>query len=238
MKRFYSLAAVVQSDEGYTIALDGKTVRTPAGRVLTVRHAPLAEAIAGEWLAQGETIRPDSMPLSQLASTALDRVIPNRPAIVSQLVNYAGTDLLCYRAEGPRDLVERQERLWQPLVDWVTATFGVELRVTRGVIPVEQPEGTLRSLEEILGRYDDLQITALQSAVAAMGSLFLGLALVEGRLSAEESFAASQLDETYQIELWGEDAEAGRAREALRKDIASAWRFLELSVRKGMHLSH
>jgi chaperone required for assembly of F1-ATPase len=238
MKRFYSQAAVAQSDEGYTITLDGKTVRTPAGRTLMVQHAPLAEAIADEWLAQGETIHPHSMPLSQLASTALDRVIPNRGVIVSQLVNYAGTDLLCYRAEAPRDLVERQDRLWQPLVDWVTASFGVELRVTCGVIPVAQPDATLLRLGEVLARYDDMQITALQSAVAAMGSLLLGLALVEQRLTAEESFAVSQLDETYQIELWGEDPEAARARAALRKDIAAAWRFLELCVRKDMHLSH
>lgn len=238
MKRFYSQASVAQDDDGYAIALDGKTVRTPAGQILRVRHAVLAEAIAGEWLAQGETIRPGSMPLTQLASTALDRVIPNRRTIVSQLVNYAGTDLLCYRAETPQDLVARQERLWQPLVDWVAATFAVELRVTRGVIPVAQPEATLAALEAALERYDHMRITALQSAVAAMGSLLLGLALVEGRLGPEEAFAASQLDETYQIELWGEDPEAARAREALRKDIAAASLFLELCVRKDMHLSH
>jgi chaperone required for assembly of F1-ATPase len=238
MKRFYSQASVAQGDDGFTITLDGKTIQTPAGNRLLVQDAGLAEAIAGEWLAQGETIRPDCMPLTQLASTALDRVIPNRPVIIAQLVNYAATDLLCYRAEAPQDLVERQDRLWQPLVDWVSATFDVELRVTRGVIPVAQPEATLAAFAAFLERYDHLRLTALQSAVAAMGSLLLGLALVEGRLAAEEAFAASQLDESYQIELWGEDVEATRAREALRKDIAAASQFLELCVRKDMHLSH
>jgi chaperone required for assembly of F1-ATPase len=238
MKRFYARAAVVPTDEGFTIALDDKTVRTPAGHVLAVQPAELAEAIAEEWLAQGEAIRPDSMPLCQLASTALDRVIPHRRLIVEQLLNYAKTDLLCYWAEAPQDLVERQKRLWQPMVDWAMARFAVDVRVTRGVIPVVQPETTLAVLEEVLAGYDHLRLTALQSAVAAMGSLLLGLALIEERLSPEEAFAVSQLDETYQIELWGEDAEAARSREALRKDIAAAARFLELSIRKGIHLSH
>jgi len=218
--------------------LDGKNVRTPVGQILLVPSASLAEAIAGEWQAQGETIRPHDMPLTQLASTALDRVIPNRPAIVDQLVAYAGTDLLCYRAEGPQDLVERQESLWQPLIDWASAIFHIELRVTCGVIPVAQPATTLARLTDVVERYDPLQITALQSAVAAMGSLLLGLALVEGRLSYEEAFAASTLDETYQIELWGADDEALRAREALRKDIASARHFLELSVDKDAHFNN
>ncbi len=238
MKRFYAQAAVIATDEGFAIALDDKTVRTPAGHVLTVWQAELAAAIAEEWLAQDDTIRPDSMPLCQLASTALDRVIPHRQAIIEQLLNYAKTDLLCYWADAPQDLVERQKRLWQPLIDWVTARFAVDVRVTRGVIPVAQPETTLAVLEGVLAGYDHLRLTALQSAVAAMGSLLLGLALVEDRLSPEEAFAVSQLDETYQIELWGEDAEAARSREALRKDIAAATRFLELCIRKDMHLSH
>ncbi len=238
MKRFYSLAAVAEEGDGYVIALDGKTVRTPSGRILRLVHAPLAEAIAAEWLAQGDVIRPDAMPIMQLASTALDRVGPLRHVIVDQLVAYAGTDLLCYRAEAPRDLSERQERLWQPLVDWAEARFAVSLKVTHGVIPVDQPEATLKALRAAIEAYDDHQLTALQSAVPALGSVVLGLALIEGLLSADEAFVASQLDETYQNELWGEDPEAAKARAALRNDISAARRFLELSVRKDMHLSH
>jgi chaperone required for assembly of F1-ATPase len=238
MKRFYTQAAAVEGQDGYTVTLDGKAVRTPAGHLLCVRNRALAEAIAAEWMAQGETVRPDGMPLTQLASTAQDRVIPKRAAIVAQLLNYAQTDLLCYRALEPSDLVARQDRLWQPLVDWVTATFGVEVSITQGVMPVPQPQPALATLEEVVGRYDDMRLTALQSAVAAMGSLLLGLALVEGRLSAEEAFVASQLDESYQIELWGEVAEAKPLREALRKDVAAAARFLELCDRQGRHLSH
>jgi chaperone required for assembly of F1-ATPase len=231
MRRFYSEVKGAQSGDGFLVMLDGKSVRTPLGRTLSLPNAALAEAIAEEWRSQGDTIRPESMPLTQLASTALDRVIPNRAAIIGQLIQYAKTDLLCYRAETPRDLVARQEREWQPLVDWVTMTFDVELCVTRGIIPVEQPATSLATLAEVLARYDDMRLTALQSAVAAMGSVLLGLALVEGRLGAEEAFAASQLDESYQIELWGEDAEAAKAREALRNDIAAAAQFIDLYVR-------
>ncbi|PKU21882.1 ATP12 family chaperone protein [Telmatospirillum siberiense] len=238
MKRFYTEAAVMPHGEGLAIALDGKAVRTPAGQLLLAGHADLAEAIAAEWRGQGEEILPHSMPLCQLLSTALDRVIPNRFVIVEQLMNYAGTDLLCYRAESPRDLVERQERVWQPLIDWVLVAFGVEMQVTRGVIPISQPTEAIAALENTVAGYDPLRLTALQSAVPATGSLVLGLALVEERLTAEEAFAISQLDETYQTELWGEDPEAARARAALRRDIAAASRFLELSVRKDMQLGH
>ncbi|MDR3439244.1 ATP12 family protein [Telmatospirillum sp.] len=221
MKRFYTQAVVADDGDGFVIALDGKIIHTPEGRVLRLTQAPLAEAIASEWLAQGDVIRPDSMPIMQLASTALDRVADERAAIIDQLVSYAGTDLLCYRAETPRDLVLRQEKVWQPLVDWVLVHFGVSLVVTRGVIPVTQPEGSLARLRQVIDAYDDWRLAALQSAVAATGSAVLGLALMEGRLTAEETFAASQLDETYQNELWGEDAEAMKFREALHNDITA-----------------
>lgn len=238
MKRFYSTADVAEADGGYTITLDGKMVRTPSGRTLTVANVALAEAIAAEWLAQEGTVRPDHMPLTQLASTAMDRVGPNRQTVIDQLLNYAGTDLLCYRAESPRDLVERQENVWQPVVDWAAVSLGAELVVTTGVVPVAQPDSTLVTLRRLIDGYDDLRLTALQSAVAAMGSLLLGVALVEGRLGADEAFAASQLDETYQSELWGEDPEAMRARTALRNDVAAARRFLELSVRGSPLMRH
>jgi chaperone required for assembly of F1-ATPase len=231
MKRFYSEAATVGRSDGFVITLDGKPVRTPAGQILLLQSSALAEAIANEWSTQGENILPERMPLTQLASTALDRVIPNRPAILAQLLDYGKTDLLCYRAHGPGDLVERQDQVWQPLIDWAMASFDVVLRVTRGIIPVEQPEASLAALINVLERYDDMRLTALQSAVAATGSLLLGLALVEGRLDAEAAFAASQLDETYQAELWGEDAEAAKARLSLRNDIAAAAQFIDLYVR-------
>ncbi len=228
MKKIYTHVAVAKTAEGFGIALDGRPLRTPGGRPLAVVHELLATAIAAEWAAQNEVILPETMPMTQLASTALDRVVPNRQAIIDQLVNYGGTDLLCYRAANPRDLTERQEDVWQPLVDWVSVDLGAELVVTSGVVPIAQPESSLAALRRIIEAYDDFRLAALQSAVAAMGSLILGLALTEGRIGADDAFRASQLDETYQIEFWGEDEEARLRREGLRKDVAAAAHFLEL----------
>lgn len=230
MKRFYTLAGTAEAAGGHAVTLDGRSIRTPAGRPLVVPHAALAEAIAAEWQAQGDLIQPHTMPLMQLASTALDRVGLLRTAVIDELINYAATDLLCHRAESPRDLVIRQEAVWQPIVDWVCVDLGAEIVVTSGVIPINQPQESFAVLRRMIESYDDLRLTALQSAVVAMGSLLLGLALVEGRIDAEAGFAASQLDETYQIELWGEDYEATLRRETLRNEITSAALFLELCL--------
>jgi len=228
MKRFYKLAAVSAVETGFSVTLDGRGVRTPEGTPLVLPNAALAEAVAAEWLAQGEKIVPQTMPLTQLASTALDRVRGKRAPVLAHLLNYVGTDLLCYRAASPRDLVERQERIWQPLLDWAATSLEAALPVTEGLSPIEPPPAAVEALRRKIETYDDWALTALQSAVAALGSLVLGLAVAERRLTAEEAFAASQLDETYQIEFWGDDEEAIKRREVLRNDVASAGRFIEL----------
>ena len=230
MKKVYTHAAVTATADGFGITLDGRPLRTPAGRHLVVPRASLAASIVGEWASQDEVVVPDTMPMTQLASTTLDRIIPNRQAIIDQLINYGSTDLLCYRADSPRDLTERQESVWQPLVDWVSVGLGAELVVTSGVVPIAQPEASLAALRRIIEAYDDFRLAALQSAVAAMGSLILGVALVEGRIDADEAYEASQLDETYQIEFWGEDAEARARRERLHRDVSAAARFLEFCI--------
>ena len=227
-KRFYAQAETVAATTGFAIQLDGKPVKTPAGRPLEVPSLALAEAIAEEWAAQDEMMIPATMPLTQLASTALDRVEPERPHITGELMAYAGTDLLCYRAEIPVDLAARQARDWQPLLDWATLALDAPLVVTTTVLAVTQPPLALAALERALDRTDPWRLTAIQSAAAALGSLVLALALAEGRLSATEAFDLSQLDETYQIEQWGEDYEAADRRAALAADIAAAARLLEL----------
>lgn len=232
MRRFYKHAAISVGEQGVCVTLDGKPIRTPGGTPLILRDAELAEELAAEWHAQGEEIKPEAMPLTQLASTALDRVAGKRGPVVDHVLGYAGTDLLCYRAVSPRDLVERQTRLWQPILDWLAGHLDVTLEITEGVFPISQPEPTMAALRRHVEGYDDWSLTAFQSAVAALGSLYLALALAEGRLSADEAFAASQLDETYQIELWGEDPEATKSREVLRKDVAASARFLELCLRR------
>ncbi len=230
MKRFYTRAEVAVSDTGFSVTLDGRTVRTPAGHPLVLPHQALAAAVAAEWLAQGKTVKPHEMPMMQLASTALDRVAPSRDMIINEMIRYAGTDLLCYRAESPQDLVERQRAVWQPILDWIDAQIGAPMPVTTGLLPIAPPDGSVSALRAHITAYDDIRLTALQNAVASMGSLLLGIALVDGHLAAEEAFAASQLDETYQIELWGEDPEATKRREVLRNDIAASARLLELCL--------
>jgi len=229
IKRFYRSAEATATDEGFAVTLDGRPIRTPAGKPLRLRNAALAEALAGEWRAQGEQVEPHTMPLTQLASTAIDRVAPQRGAILDELLRYAGTDMLCYRADEPADLVRRQEALWTPLLDWAAERFGVRLAVTCGVMPADQPAEALAGLRAALEACDDLRLTALQSATAATGSLVIALALVEGRLVAETAFAVAFADEIYQAELWGDDAEAEARRERLKADIQAAERFARLA---------
>lgn len=228
MKRFYREAGVRETPDGFGIALDGKPVSTPAKRPLTVPTRALAEAIAAEWLAQGETVDPKRLPLTRVASIAVDLVAPRREAVVAELAKYAGTDLVCYRAEQPSDLAERQHAAWQPLVDWATSRFDAPLTVTAGILPVAQPTGSLKALETAVATYDTHRLAALHLATATCGSLVVALALIEGRIDADAAFASAELDESYEIERWGEDAEQARRRAGLKEDIALAARFVSL----------
>ena len=209
--------------------LDDRPLATPAKAAQLLPSLALAEAIAAEWRAQGERIKPAEMALSQFANTAIDRVAPDPLAVIEGLLAYAGTDLVCYRAEAPEALVERQHRLWQPLLDWLSARHGAGLAVHRGVLPGAQPKAAIAALRGHLGRLDAFSLTALDAATRAAGSLVIGLALLEGRIGPEEAFALSQLDETFQIEQWGEDAEAARRRSSIQAEMALIHRFLQLA---------
>jgi len=228
IKRFYKQAGIAETEDGFAVQLDGRSVKTPAGKKLCVPSKRLAEAMAAEWDAQVDDIKPSTMPMTQLASTALDRIGPERPVIQDQLSKFAETDLLCYRAEFPPDLVRRQNATWQPLLDWAAENLGARMAVTAGIIAIEQPADALAALTARLDSYDVWRLTAAQAACAASGSLVLALALAEGRLDGLETYEASQLDETYQIEQWGEDYEAADRREVLKRDILAAERLLRL----------
>ena len=228
MKRLYREAAVTAHPEGYGIALDGRRVNTPAGVALVIPARALAVAIVEEWSAQGERVVPRTMPLMQLAATALERVARARTTVIDQLTRYGETDLLCYRATEPPELVDRQTAMWQPLVDWIEAHHAVRLEVAHGLMPRPQPSAALDALRGALEPLDALRLTGLNAATAAAGSVVLALALLARRLSADEAWALSQLDETFQIERWGEDREAARRRAELRADLVAAGRFLEL----------
>jgi chaperone required for assembly of F1-ATPase len=228
VKRLYKQAESVPREGTYGIALDGRPVKTPGKRDLTVPTGALAAAIAEEWNAQEGEVRPTTMPLTRLATTTLDRVATQRKTVVQQTANYAGTDLLCYRAGHPPALAARQQAVWQPLIDWAVLRYDAPLSVTSGVIPKSQATTSLRAFAAAVAGLDDFALTALHLATTACGSLVLGLALLEGRIDAAEAFAASQLDESFQIEAWGEDPEQLERRRALAADIEAAACFISL----------
>jgi len=232
VQRFYKAVTVGAAESAaggaFRILLDGRAVRTPGRAEGLLPTRAVAEAVAGEWAAQHDVLDPQSMPLTGLAWTALDRVRPARAEIVEAVGANAAHDLLCYRAEGPVDLAARQQALWQPLLDWLALTFDAPLAVTAGIVSVEQPPAALAALARAVAARDDFALAALSAATAATGSLVIALALVEGRIDAEAAFAAAQLDESYQLERWGEDAEAARRRAAIRAELAAVERFVAL----------
>lgn len=230
MRRFWTRAEVASSPSGFSILLDGRPVRLPeGGGPLHVTSAPLAAAIAEEWQAAGDEVAYADLPLTRLAGTAQARVRPRWAANVAALAAYGATDLLCYRAEAPAELVERQARAWQPWLDWAALTLDAPLRVTAGVMPVTQPESALTALSVALQRQTAEALTALGVLVPLLGSLVLGLAVADQALLADDAVALATLDERYQAELWGEDPEAVARQQNIRAESLLAGRFLALA---------
>lgn len=228
MRRFYKVAGMADTEGGCLIQLDGRPVNTPAKTRLVVPSAALAQAIAEEWNAQGETVEPATMPLTQLANTAIDRVAGDREGVLCSVLAYAESDLLCYRADQPAELEARQNAIWQPLLDWAALEFDAPLTVTRGVLPISQPRSSVEALRAVLSGLDDLHLAAVGHATGLSGSIVVGLALAAGRVTAEQAFEAANIDEAYQRERWGADAEATARLEHLRREIAATDRFLKL----------
>lgn len=233
MRRFYKEVTISQEDKWHFIMLDEKKVRTPSRQFLKLPTPSLAQAIADEWRGQGEEIRPAAMPLGQLANSAIDQTPPNRERVIEQVAAYAGTDLLCYRVAAPPDLAERQAAGWQPLLDWSEGELGARLEVTTDLAPLVQSDRSLLAVFTAVAGLDDYTLTGLSAATAACGSVVLGLALQRGRLGAGEACALAQLDEQYQSEQWGDDAEARSRRDAVRHAIEVAATFMALSQDAG-----
>lgn len=225
MKRFYK-DVFVSDDRG--ILLDGRPVKTPARAALALPNATLAEAVAEEWRAQGEEIDPRSMPFTGLANAAIDRVAANRPAFAADLAKYAETELLCYRAESPPELIARQAERWDPLLDWATNRYGVEFVRVAGIMHHPQPMATLLRLGDAVAATDPFTMAALSPIVTIGGSLVIALALLEEAVLPDDAFDLAHLDELWQAELWGEDHFALATRAAHKKDFVAACRFLEL----------
>lgn len=228
MKRVYKTVSVAAEEGGFVVCLDKRVLKSPAKAPFILPTEALAAGIAGEWDAQTTEIHPDTMPLMQLAATAVDLVGKGREAIVGGVAAYAETDLLCYRAERPRALVERQEALWQPLLDWATGRYDVSFAVHSGIMPRPQPPATLEAMRAVVAACDDWRLSVLQMATGAAGSLVVALALLDGFIDADTAFDAAEVDATYEIEQWGEDAEATARREHLRADLRAARRFADL----------
>ncbi len=228
MKRFYTEASAGDAEEGAVVLLDGRPVRTPAKALLAVPGQSLAEAIAEEWAAQAEEIDPQTMPLMRLACTALDRVAPQRDAVADEIARYAATDLLCYRADAPRELADRQDETWRPLLDWLAESHGVRLQTTVGIMPVAQDEAGLDRLRKVVGPHDIFELAALHTLVSVSGSLVIGLALSVGRLEPDAAWRASRIDDDFQAERWGVDPEAERLASVAEADLRAAARFLGL----------
>jgi len=230
MKRFYKVVGVVPAGGGFGVVLDGKPIKSPAKADLVLPSRALAEAVAAEWEAQVGEVVPSAMPLMQLAATAIDKVAPNRALIIDTIAPYGGTDLLCYRAEAPAELAGRQATAWQPLLDWAMTAHDAPLTATSGIVHQAQPEASLAALRAAVAVQDDWRLTALHQATALTGSLVLGLALLAGRIDADEAFELAELDASFQIERWGEDAEATARRAALRAELKAAQRLVELTA--------
>ena len=229
IKRFYKDTDIrAISDKQYIIVLDGRSVKTPSGVDLSAPTRSLAEAMAAEWDAQGDVVDTGLMPLCKLSATAIDRIGKNRNDVIGITLKLAETDLLCYRAQEPFDLVELQNSVWQPELNWSKKKLGVDLNVTDGILPIIQPEKSLVALQNILQGLDDFYLIAITNAAAAAGSLVLSLAMFWKRMDAMEMFEISVLEEKYQMKKWGSDEEAVKRHKIILSDIRSSETFLNL----------
>ena len=229
-KRFYAGVSVKEATPGpgYAILLDGRPVRTPKKLPLVAPTRPLAEAIAAEWEAQKERIDPSTMPLSKLAITAIDGVAANMADVAADIVKFAGSDLLSYRAEAPAELAERQAKAWDPVLRWAEDEIGARFHTAKGVMPVAQKQETADRVAAVVAPFGALALTALHVMTTLTGSALLALAHAKGRLSAAEAWAAAHVDEDWQISQWGVDAEAAERRARRWAEMQAASRFLEL----------
>ena len=228
MRRFYQKASVTASPSGFAIALDGKLVKTPGKRVVSLESRPLALAVAEEWESQTPEIVPAAMPLMKLAATAIDRVTAARADVIENAATYAASDLLCYRADSPPELAARQAAAWQPLVEWASSRFDAPLEVTTGITAIPQPMSSLCRLREVLEAVDVMSLTAIADLTGLMGSLVLALAIWDQRLDAAAACDAALLDEAFQSERWGVDEEAALRLRNIRAEISAAARFMAL----------
>lgn len=227
-KRFWKTTATVPVDGGFAIDLDGRTVKTPAKAPLVLPTAALAAAVAAEWDAQQDRIDPLSMPVTRGANAAIDKVAVQRSEVVAMLAAYGDSDLLCYRAAGPSELIALQVGVWDPLLDWAADTIGVRLRVGQGVMHVIQDADGQARLTAELDSLSPFELAAAHDLISLSGSLIIALAIMRRHIDVVEAWAASRVDEEWQVSQWGEDGEARQLERRKSEAFANAARFFEM----------
>ena len=227
MKRFYKATGIDAADGGFRVLLDGRPMKTPAKQTLILPVEGLAMAVAEEWEAQADEIQPDLMPITRLATTAHDRMPGLREPAIGEVAQYAETDLVCYRAARPSDLVREQTEAWQPALDWMAKRYDIAFDVTEALLPVSQPEATLKRVRSVVEAVADWPLVGVHGATTSLGSIVLALALWHGELDADAAVDASLVDALFEIRQWGEERDATKRHEALRRDVRGAARFLE-----------
>ena len=227
-RRFYKAVTVEPAEGGFCVLLDGRPVKTPGRRPLSVPHRAAAEALREEWDAQTERIDPATMPMTRLANTVIEAIAGDPAPVRDDIGFFIETDLLFYRAAAPERLVERQTVMWDPILDWAKAAFGGRFVLAEGVMPVAQPKASLDAFRTRLAAITDpFQVAALHQATTLTGSALLAMAVNDGRLSAEEAWQLAHLDEDWTIEHWGEDEEAMTRRAARWDEMRVAALLLE-----------
>jgi len=207
-KRFWSESSVVPEGDGFGIRLDGRVVKTPAKSALALPKRALAQAIATEWDAQDKIIDPETMPLTRLANSAIDKVSVQQAEVAALVADYGASDLLCYRAEGPEVLVARQAERWDPMLNWAAQAHEIRLNVQSGIMPVKQPADSIAKMHSITASMDPFALTAFHELVSLSGSWVLGLAAMENARPIGTLWDIGNVDEIWQAEQWGADEEA------------------------------
>jgi chaperone required for assembly of F1-ATPase len=228
-KRFYKDVTVGEAEGGFAVLLDGKIAKTPAQQPLVLPKRAIAEAVAAEWAAPERDIHPSKMPLTRLANLAIDRVATEAIGIAEEIVHYASSDHVLYRAAEPKDLVAAQSKNWDPIVNWARDDLGANFALAEGINYVSQPESALASVRKEVGRYPPpFALAALASATQLAGSVLIALMLALGKLNAEQAWVAAHVDEDWNIAGWGEDLEAAQRRAARWSEFQAAAKMLAL----------
>jgi chaperone required for assembly of F1-ATPase len=227
-KRFYREVTVAARGSGHAVHLDGRPLRTPNKLVLVLPTALMAEAIAAEWAAQAEHVDPFSMPLTRLAYSVRDQVEGREAGVRADIVKYAGSDLLCYRAPGPAGLVHAQAMSWDPVLDWARDALGADLAVCSGLMPLEQTAASRAAIEAAVAPLHSFRLASAHVMTTLLGSVILMLAALSGRITSEEAWKAAHIDEDWQIAQWGVDTEAARRQESRKAEFLAAVRLWTL----------